>query len=114
MKTLLTGKTLEQFEEWYKDVDKSGIKSMPYTTLKPYVCFLNIDFSMQYGVLEDFFDTKNIFIEIQYNPLAKKFGYWIELKPVTDDIMSRPIYNRNEARRKAIEKANELNNKQNQ
>lgn len=106
---ILTGKTLEHFKEWYKDFDKSGIKSMPYTTLKPYVCFLNIDFSMQYGVLVDFFDSLGIVIAIRndfyenWRCLGYVNGYHLPDFSIGSET-------RDEARRKAIEKANELYN----
>jgi hypothetical protein len=104
----LTGKCKEDFEKWYesKDNDKYYLFTKEFYALHP---------SMQYGVYQDFF--------------KKHSEIWIELTSITHtvhiirilgkDIMS-PFYefepftefegSYDEARQKAIEKANEIYN----
>ncbi len=92
----LTGKCKEEFEKWYlknyPSHDFGNISSYPP--------------SMQYGVLVDYFDSVWIDIYIQsYN----KQKIW---RAVVGHEYTKGKNTRQEARIKAIEKANEIRNNQ--
>ena len=97
----LTGKCKEEFEKYrylyYRETENEASHSG--TTIWDYV-----GESMQYGVLEDYFDSVGIRISInQYNST-----YWYDIQSPffdCDELKTRP-----EARTAAIEKANELRN----
>ena len=98
---LLNGKCLEAYLKWYKEVfakehnihdDGMSINYMP--------------FSMAYGVLVDFFDSVGICIN-RLRPYSFEIQYgWNIIKYNCNGIDGA----RNEARTKAIEKANEIYN----
>lgn len=112
----LTGKSLEQFKKWVGRVDKGGIgdyfdclvmiEDEPNNDWD--IDFYNLPFSMQYGVLVDFFDSVGIEIFtyklIQINQFSYKIGTTVYFGR-DNDFNTRP-----EARAKAIEKANEILN----
>lgn len=112
---MLTGKCKENFEKWYRECQnrKEDIPSLK--SAMPW--FYSLDFSMQYGVYVDFFDSVGIYLE-----LTKFYDNWeCEIWTQKEDVMSIIFdsstignsgkrKNRNEARTKAIEKANEIYN----
>ena len=106
----LTGKCKEDFEKWYEDLPhkfSSDIKGI-LSTAKTFDLLIP---SMQYGVYVDFFDNLRVMIEISYLDIAD-FGFTIDLIDDVrfDGICTWDFKNRQEARTKAIEKANELYN----
>ena len=107
---MLTGKAKEDFEKWYptnvefyKHAQLSGFAS--HTP----ILFYAMPFSMQYGVYVDWFDEKLIHFYIEPLWLGRgSFRLWIYEGGLP---MQHDIYpTRNEARQKAIEKANEIYN----
>lgn len=91
----LTGKAKEDFEKWY-------IKS--YDSVMTITAFYNLPFAMQWGVYVDFFDSKGI--EIM---LDKDFrDCWVFVIDATE---YGNFSTRAEARKEAIETANEIYNK---
>ena len=104
---ILTGKTLEQFKEWYCANAHEFMRDIMIAE------FNVLPFSMQYGVLVDFFDSLGIIIDLEYQAAFKMFNIHI-IGHKGGLYSENRINTRHEARRKAIEKANELNNKQNQ
>ena len=110
----LTGKCKEEFEKWYIiTYFKDSIPLSVQEHCAILECFDDCFKSMRYGVLEDYFDSVGVNIEIQnrvigwnykeveYLPCCitlKGFDFGIHFK-------TRP-----EARTAAIEKANELRN----
>lgn len=93
----LTGQAKEDFEKWYKvEYDKSNL---------PYIDGFNITpLSIRYGVYVDWFDSVGIKIHvIPYN----NGRFFIH---VLSDSSGESTETRNEARTKAIEKANEIYN----
>ena len=65
-------------------------------------------FAHRYGIYEDFFDSKEIYIEICYMHLSEYY-YWM----VNDSSEENSFKTRPEARLAAIAKANELYNQLN-
>lgn len=110
---LLTGKCREAFEEWYKNKfklppNKASVGGLPV--------FYDIDFSLQWGVYLEFFDSIGIYINVFYvfGYNEDNFNYEISLK--SDELYSvnqdddHNIYTREEAQTKAIKKANSIFN----
>jgi len=96
----LTGKCKKDFEKWYNNLDIS-------TELPISVFQMGLPLSMQYGVYVDFFDS--VKIRIHTDDLYKQRVYLYFF--TVNDFMSKNDYNtRQEARIKAIEKANEIYN----
>ena len=103
----LTGKCKEDFEKWLRDLK---FNDDSYDNLDALTQLNWIDFpqSMQYGVYVDFFDSVGVFIDNSLNHTA---GFNISLiKSNGDYIVFDTEITRTEARKKAIEKANELYN----
>jgi len=101
----LTGKCKEDFEKWLK---------INYT-LKQSLIFNSLPDSMQFGVYVDFFDS--VWIEIWIEPWeTQNNGEFFKYFKVIIDYIEVSDYNdsRQEARTKAIEKANEIYNQTNQ
>ena len=106
----LTGKCKEEFEKWYfKNYVKTTKKFKdlyPHEYSDIYDWFYNLQESMKYGVLEDYFDSVGAYVEILQIDQGKEF-YWA----INDDEMTDGSEEtRPEARTAAIEKANELRN----
>ena len=112
----LTGNSLEQFEKWLFDkrfeesflIDVDGTVVVALGVLD---FFKQLDVSMQYGVLVDFFDSVGIDIDVAKSKV-KGFKVWVD-----DYLVNNVEYNviqfiptRPQARAKAIEKANEILN----
>jgi hypothetical protein len=98
----LTGKCKEDFEKWYiKDLVEKELALEE---------FYNSSDSMQYGVLVDFFDSVGVNIEvwIEYQVGGVLIDFYAVL--VNDENISGGFETRQEARTKAIEKANEIYN----
>ena len=105
---ILTGKCKEDFEKWYEN------------TYREYDCYQVMDwfeypFEFQYGVYVDFFDSVGYCIEISIDYTRKDYGKPLYQWEVNDwnttgfghkDL----VRHRQEARKSAIEKANELYN----
>ena len=118
----LTGKCKEDFEKWYfKNHCKTSLKYeelMPHHKEDVYGWFYGIDLSFQYGVYVDFFDSVGVYISDMvdcYHSSRNKpqfsmsgFSMCIEGNGFCNDIDNFKI--RQEARIKAIEKANEIYN----
>ena len=97
----LTEKAKEDFEKWYNHKDKEN-SSLPSMIEWFYV----YPDSMQYGVIVDWFDSVEIYIEVLSMDLGKEF-YWI----INDDEMTDGNEDtRPEARTQTIIKANEIYN----
>jgi hypothetical protein len=94
----LTGKCKEEFEKWRMKQN--------YDVDAPF--FYELNYSMQYGVYVDFFDSVGLYIEITHDNKDIK-TFWVDIngEDVDDYIGSN---NRTEARLIAIKKANEIYN----
>ena len=108
-------KCKEDFEKWYfKNHCKTSLKYeelMPHHKEDVYGWFYGIDLSFKYGVYVDFFDSVGIFCEDRrYTDVNMA---WVVKYPNFDGIQDRfdgLTKTRQEARVKAIEKANEIYN----
>jgi len=107
----LTGKCKEEFVIWLACGDGSinfeKYYNDKYGSDDPYTWFTELSKSMQYGVLEDYFDSVGINIEITNDNKDIK-TFWIDIN--AKEIDSVELNSRPEARIAAIEKANELRN----
>ena len=96
----LTGKCKEDFENWYrKQTPEMGYW---YSILN----FNNLPFSMKYGVYVDFFDSVGLIVEAQR--CLNGYKYYVTSTPKY--FQAFEYKTRQEAREKAIEKANEIYN----
>jgi len=97
----LTGECKKAFEKWY-EIERNN----PY-----------YDFSMQYGVLVDFFDSVGVKVIDDYDINMKEYFVWVmeDLKDARTllglDYDTQYYKTRQEARTAAIIKANEILNK---
>jgi hypothetical protein len=108
-KNLLTGKAKEDFEKWLHK--ENQIKFDNFYTVYNIEFFKELPFSMQYGVIVDWFDS--VGIEIHIKPIAVGYEFILKYEKKNVDwwVFEKT---RNEARIKAIEKACEIyNSKQN-
>ena len=94
---ILTGKCKKDFFEWFQS------KSKTHYRLKEW--FEDLDDSMQYGVLVDFFESKDLCIEICKMHLSKYY-YWM----INDGAEENRFNSRKEARTAVIKKADEIYN----
>lgn len=109
---LLTGKCREDFEKWYVSIFKDiKVSSATVNTVRVNT-FKIMHPSMQYGVLVDFFDENKLEIYIKKIAIEK---YSIYIDNVGHHVLDSYIFCKTlqEARIKAIEKANEIYNKNN-
>ena len=105
----LTGKCKEDFEEWYIISDCSDIEPIEYNS--ELNIFWNIlSKSMQYGVLEDFFDSVGIRVYFQEIDMMEVTFYIMHLDGDKISWVGKK-HTRPEVRIKAIEKADEIYNK---
>lgn len=110
MKELLKGKALEDFEKWYCDTfGRYGTEDMPSFRRIPYedLGFENHNFSMQYGVLVDFFDSVGVEIEMLRQGISG-VKYWTFI--INNFDYEDYKTERNEARIESIKKAVEIYN----
>lgn len=110
---MLTGKCKEDFEKWfmitflgYSDPGEIEIERRAELNL-----FYAYDFSMQYGVYVDFFDSVGIYLQVR--TYFDKYEWKVEqidteLRRLNQ--LSENVATRFEARQKSIEKANEIYN----
>lgn len=109
---LLTGKCKKDFKEWFY------LKNM-YISLSDrfYEEFKEMPLTMQYGVMEDFFIDKNLILHIEPYFILSLDNELLCFKNKllkNKDIDSQNSYlDINTARKKVIEKANKIYNKQN-
>lgn len=103
----LTDKTKEEFEKWLQEPKKEHGRFGQLVTNT----FDSMPFSMQYGVLVDFFDSVGIYIHIELDEFGAVLGepiheckLSINFNEIDDELT------RHQARQKAIEKANEIFN----
>lgn len=109
----LTGKCKEEFEKWLKTNDN--------ITRSDYNFFEYVSFNMQYGVYVDFFDSVDLYIEIftvmEWGENIHDLGDWnfiIHYKgDVESEVYGKDYKTRQEAREKAIEKAQSIYNDRN-
>ena len=106
---MLTGRCKEEFDKWYLDRYKDTGDFPRFEN------FIEYDFSMQYGVYVDFFDSVGIDINIFQTPmncfrLYIKVNGNVAYNPMREQNEEQTLKRRTEARTKAIEKANELFN----
>ena len=104
----LTGKCKEDFEKWFNkgshDEEYNNHMGFKFERSHP---------SMQYGVLIDFFDSVGIYIDIKYISRPFYVGYNYQFRVNEIDYCVKEVIKiktRQEARTKAIEKANEIYN----
>lgn len=117
----LTGKCKEAFEEWYLETVYTRVmdnETKTYYLRSFYNCRLE---SEKFGVYQDFFDSVGMIINIDKASGYKNFYWWyfvIEDKDgvhLNNHVKDRIEKNcRHTARTKAIEKANELYNENNE
>ena len=107
---ILTGKCKEDFDKWYESLSKKCKGYGFYLYLNNSRDFYDLHKSMQYGVYVDFFDSVKFKVDIiRYSyPNDYYFGYAVESFMYSE----HPKITRQEARTKAIEKANEIYNEQ--
>lgn len=114
MKNLLTDKTLKAFEEWiikhpffssekrereYLDVNIDGVL----------IPFENLNSNFQFIMLVDFFDSVGIILQIEADQDPND-GSDVFLFYINGDLSEKYYPTRPEARKAALEKANELFN----
>jgi hypothetical protein len=100
----LTGKCKEDFDKWYSiEFEK---RSLPYI-----YGFYASDLSVQYGVYVDFFNSVDLQIYIKKTAIEK---YSIYIDNIGHHVLDNYVFceNLKEARTAAVEKANEIYNKQ--
>jgi hypothetical protein len=111
----LTGKCKEDFDKWYhKTYSYNGNESTPSLEKKPYVDigFYNYNSLMQYGVYVDFFDSVGIYVMSNMFSIERDVVYeFIGQVETISSIWNSIEQTRPEARTAAIEKANEIYNK---
>lgn len=120
---ILTGKCKKDFEKWYEKQRCYGEGTERCNPVFPIglTTFYKQHYSMQYGVLVDFFDSVGIFIEITPMKLVvdgslKEVDYCACIdynfqSPKHSAYHFLPMKTRQEAREQAITKANEIYNK---
>jgi hypothetical protein len=102
----LTDKTLTAFEKWYNlEFEKRNL---------PYSSGFNIsDDSIKFGVYQEFFDSKDIIIQISlYNIDSNNWEILIDYGSFIDgdEYRETHLVSRQEARTEAIKKANKIFN----
>jgi hypothetical protein len=98
----LTGKAKELFREYYDNLPKHTPNDIPYSTL------MGMSESMQWGAIQDFADSLEIYIGVSVLPPRDEFAYFISIEKRGSLI---PTYKtRQEARNAAIKKLNEIIN----
>ena len=105
---MLTGKCKEDFELSYSTQN-------PFNNAPSLDVFYSLPFSMQYGVYVDFFDSVNILMDIICIADGYECSIWKrEANGDVGSIESKSFDSKtlNGARKKAIEKANEIYNNQ--
>ena len=111
MEIILTGKCEKDFQKWFSKNVSEDISFLIGEGFDNSIdVFEELTSSMQYGVLEDFFDS--IGIEIMFNK-EDADTWFITLyneDTLIEDTISGDIYSRQEARQQAIIKANEIYN----
>ncbi len=110
---MIKGQARKDFEKWLSDVfdlDENSIEvDCSYEgTVDVYVSehFEILPFSMQYGVLVDWFDSVGIEIEIQIDHFEVGATYFL----INNRHQSPIFFTRNDTRQKAIEQANKIYN----
>tara|TARA_R110000782_G_scaffold229929_1_gene316248 strand:+ start:593 stop:937 length:345 start_codon:yes stop_codon:yes gene_type:complete len=107
----LTGRCKEEFKKWL-NINYKDFGVVPYS-IDVYwsVCDLlyKLPQSMQYGVYVDFFDSVGIYISLDWYKSIIKDSEYFETD-INNHIDSKRFKTRPEARKSAIEKANELHN----
>ena len=107
-------KLIQVFNEWYickyKEHAQEWGDSWDSITKVQYLKeFYKLSPSMKFGVYQDFYDSVGMFINVDYNEVAKKFQYYIGFNPIRNDISSRAIFKtRPQAREQALKKAEEI------
>lgn len=103
---LLTGKCKEDFEKWYEDPKRD------YVGLRRKVqWFYTLSFLMQWGVIQEFADSKGINITLCQIDLQAWYGYQIVAPHLLDySRYYRGVWRRDKAREKAIEHLNRMYN----
>ena len=106
----LTGQASIKFEEWYRINDNEFCVGYPNGDDDDNMCedFYDLPNSYQYGVYVDFFDSVEVFIEVARYNILNKFYCMLNDSSYKPDI----YITRNEARREAIVRANEILNRQ--
>jgi hypothetical protein len=112
---MLTGKCKEDFEKWLVCGDGRCHFQKYYSDIEgndnPYQWFTELTLSMQYGVYVDFFDSVGFYLTVR--TFFEKYEWKVERIDSTLRKLeqhSENVESRNEARQKAIEKANEIYN----
>jgi hypothetical protein len=103
----LTGKCKEDFEKWFlKDIDIDEDEFFNNDTVL--LIFYEESESMKYGVYVDFFDSVGIYIDVTNIDSCNTLFACV----INDKLPKFYFSSRQEARTQAIEKANEIYNKQ--
>ena len=105
----LTGQCKEDFEKWLDDNHGILLYNI-YPNMAGYTCLKTLPDSMQFGVLVDFFDSVGIRIIIGTGYSGYLYFYSIK-RPNFNAEFDNEFQTRQEARTKAIEKADEIYNK---
>ena len=113
----LTGKCKECFEKWYLKAYHEGHSKND--KILQLLVFKSKKDSMQYGVYVDFFDSVGIYIQLTpyFDPFNEVMLWFFTLENkkcmnLNSHIENGKIPTRQESRNAAIEKANEIYNKQ--
>ena len=101
----LTDKAKVDFEKWFRaNTSYWNISRTQADLIDWYNSFPD---SCKYGVYVDWFDSRNLFIELCY---TEDWGYEVSHSETEDSIVDWGFDTRHEARTKAIRKANEIYN----
>jgi len=105
----LTGKCKTDFEKWF--IDKYDSDKV-HETIMLITEFYNLPQSMQFGVLVEFFDSVGIYVNDQYGYIVKTTYSFKIVNKKTETILNykSEFKTRQEARQKAILKANKIYN----
>ena len=104
---ILTDKCKQDFEKWF--INKYGFdkENQLMYSLKE---FYNLDFSMQYGVFVDFFDSVGIWLVVEEQFGDGKYYDWCINTKNNEWYHQTDFKTRGKAREKSLEKANEIHN----
>lgn len=101
MKQLLTGKCLEDFDKWLQDTHYNNRHDT-------WIHWSSTTLSMQWGVIQDFGDSKSINITLYQLDYQDWYGY--EIVEFGKPISMGGVWRRDKAREEAIKHFNKIYN----
>lgn len=110
----LTGKAKIDFEDWYLKQDYNTSCLADYSKEQVLKSFYAMYDSFKYGIIVDFFDSKNIFLSVDFETFEDcNKGLKVTISNYFCWVNQNLINNcrtRNEARKKGVNNANQLYN----